>query len=59
MVSQSQGLIDSDTWSLWKSGIEAALSKTAFQQAWKIIEKDTSFGPDFQAFVDKSIQTTS
>ncbi len=43
--------IDNDLWSIWKGGMEFAFSKSAFQQAWKVIEKDTKFGEKFEAFV--------
>jgi len=44
-------LIDEGIWTVWVGGISAALSKTAFRQAWRIIKEDSSFGPDFQMFV--------
>jgi hypothetical protein len=44
-------LIDSETWGVWKCGMEAAFSKPAFQQAWKKIEADSAFGSDFGRFV--------
>jgi hypothetical protein len=47
--------IDPDIWRIWKSGITAALSKPAFQQAWSIIKRDAKFGADFEGFVDQCI----
>lgn len=43
--------IDDDLWSIWKGGMAVAFSKSAFQQAWEVIHKDTKFGDDFEAFV--------
>ena len=43
--------IDDDLWSIWEGGMEMAFSKAAFQQAWKIIQEDTKFGENFEAFV--------
>ena len=48
-------LIDPQFWSVWKGGMEFAFSKPAFQQAWKIIKLDSSFGREFEAFVDQSM----
>ena len=44
----SKNLINEDTWSLWRGGIETALSKTAFQQAWELIKVDTRLGKEFR-----------
>lgn len=44
--------INRDTWSLWKGGIETALSKPAFQQGWLLVKTDTRFGKQFEAFID-------
>jgi hypothetical protein len=45
--------IDADIWSTWKSGMETAFGKPAFQQAWKRITRphDTNYGHDFTKFV--------
>jgi len=51
-----KGLIDSENWSLWESGIKTALSKAALRQAWEIIGADTNFGDEFRAFVDSRMQ---
>jgi hypothetical protein len=48
--------INEDTWALWRGGIETALSKPAFQQAWSIIKTDTRFGKDFEKFIEFSIR---
>jgi len=47
--------IDADIWRIWRSGITAALSKPAFQQAWAIVKRDARFGADFEGFVDQCI----
>ena len=43
--------IDKNTWKEWESGIKFALSKPAFQQAWKKISNDTKFYSEFNKFV--------
>ena len=49
-------LIDDESWKVWKDGIRTAMSKTAFQQAWKIvIATNTEYGADFQSFIDDAI----
>lgn len=45
-------LLDFKIWELWSGGILTALSKSAFQQAWGIVRKDTKFGSEFEAFID-------
>jgi len=45
-------LIDSETWNVWEGGIKTALSKTAFKNAWLVIKKDTSYGQEFETFLD-------
>lgn len=49
--------IDEVIWKDWKEGIEAALSKKSFQEAWKVIEKDTLFSQtgDFNEFINELI----
>ena len=49
----SRGLIDARIWSVWQGGMRAAMSKTAFRQAWSIVKEDTHFGPEFEAFLDE------
>lgn len=46
-----RGLIDKESWKVWKGGMKAALSKPAFGQAWGQIKQDTSFGRDFEEYV--------
>ena len=51
-------LVDPHIWSVWRGGMQAAMSKPAFQQAWAIVKEDSSFGSDFEAFLD-GLQRTS
>ena len=53
-----EGLIESKFWTVWIEGIETALSKSAFQQAWKVMQADTNFGPDFSKFVADRINSS-
>ena len=48
-------LIDTETWKVWEGGIKTALSKTAFNNAWLVIKKDTSYGQEFENFLDSFI----
>lgn len=48
-----QGYVKSDIWDVWRGGIKTALSKTAFQQAWNKIRKDSKYGSEFEAFLDQ------
>jgi len=43
--------IDDDLWSIWEGGMEVAFKKSAFKQAWVVIQKDTKFGKSFEVFV--------
>ena len=52
-----EGLIESKFWTVWIEGIETAVSKSAFQQAWKVMQADTNFGPDFSKFVEDRINS--
>lgn len=47
--------IDENLWLDWKEGIEVALSKKAFEDAWAIIHKDTVFSDDFDRFIQNII----
>ena len=51
------GNIDNKTWKEWESGIKFAFSKTAFQQAWKVLQLDTIYYGAFSEFVNKNIET--
>lgn len=48
-------LLDSAIWNLWQEGMKEALSKPAFQQAWTIIKRDSSFGENFERFIEEMI----
>jgi len=48
-----QGNIDSRTWQEWEMGIKFAFSKTAFQQAWRVLGLDTIYYGAFSEFVNK------
>ena len=49
--------IDKKLWTDWKEGIESAVSKKSFQDAWKIIQNDTLFSEtgDFNRFINDII----
>jgi hypothetical protein len=46
-------------WSIWEDGMSFAFSKTAFQDAWRIIIQDTKFGADFERFVEAKVMRLS
>lgn len=48
--------IDEDVWKIWKSGIEFAFKKKAFQDAWLIIIKDTIYSEEFIAWINAEIK---
>lgn len=52
-----KGNIDDSTWQEWEMGMNFALSKPAFQQAWSVLEFDAIYYDDFSEFVSKSIET--
>lgn len=47
--------IDNETWLEWKTGMEFAFSKSAFQQAWEILKLDTIYYGEFSKLVNKTI----
>lgn len=47
--------IDKKLFEFWRSGIEYALTKTAFKTAWQIISKDSKFNIEFEKLANKSI----
>jgi hypothetical protein len=49
-------LIDCKSWRVWRGGIRTAMGKPAFQQAWRVIERDTRYGESFERFIESSIQ---
>ena len=50
-----KGSIDNETWSEWETGMKFAFSKSAFQQAWKMLQLDTIYYGDFSKLVNESI----
>jgi hypothetical protein len=46
------GYLNRDSWTVWRGGMKTAMSKTAFQEAWQRIKKDTEFGDEFERFID-------
>jgi hypothetical protein len=51
-----EGHIEDKTWQeKWKPGIEFALSKKAFRDAWKIISLDTIYYSDFSEWVNRVV----
>ena len=51
--------IDEELWENWKEGMEAALSKKAFKDAWNIINKDTVNSDSFDKFIQNIIDKKS
>lgn len=47
--------IKDDLWNEWEAGMRVAFSKPAFQDAWKIISKDSQFSNKFTEFVEQTI----
>lgn len=45
--------IDDETWKEWKTGMEFAFSKTAFREAWKLLQLDTIYYGEFTKFVSE------
>lgn len=46
-----RGFIDSQIWEEWRCGMDKAFSKSAFQQAWAIVVRDTRYGAEFERFI--------
>lgn len=55
----SKKYIDDEVWRVWEGGITFALSKTAFQQSWKVINKDTQYDNNFKKWVKTQIGNSS
>lgn len=47
--------IEDSVWKEWKSGIEFTFSKTAFKDAWKIINLDSQFYSDFVKWINTEV----
>ncbi|WP_340111969.1 hypothetical protein [Maribellus mangrovi] len=50
-----EGKIDKKVWKEWKGGIEYTFSKSAFQQAWKIVNLDSKFYGEFVRWIDNDV----
>lgn len=48
-------LIDKQIWQSWFGGMQFALSKPAFRQAWEQIKTDTQYAEDFCLLVDETL----
>jgi hypothetical protein len=51
-----KGNIDNETWEEWQTGIKFAFSKSAFKEAWEILNLDTIYYSSFSEFVKESIK---
>lgn len=49
--------IDNDTWKEWESGIRFTFSKSAFKQAWEVVQLDTNYYEEFTKFVNSTISS--
>ncbi len=52
-----KGNIDNETWLEWETGMKFAFSKSAFQQAWGMLQLDTIYYGEFSKLVNESIGT--
>ena len=52
-----RGMITSELWSFWKSGMIAGFSRPAFQQAWIIVRADKKCDERFLLFVERSLSS--
>ncbi|NQZ05501.1 hypothetical protein [Idiomarina sp.] len=43
--------LDDETWKEWKTGMEFSFSKTAFREAWKLLQLNSTYYGEFTAFV--------
>lgn len=55
----SIGKIDSKIWNEWSDGIKFTFSKTAFRQAWKIVNLDSKFYHNFIKYVELEVLNVS
>jgi hypothetical protein len=46
-----KGHIDIETWKEWEAGMRLAFSKTAFLEAWEILQLDSTYYSEFAKFV--------
>lgn len=54
-----KGNIDDETWSEWETGMKFAFSKSAFQQAWEMLQLDTVYYGKFSKLIDETIMQTN
>ena len=47
--------LSDEVWKNWEEGIKNALSKKAYRDAWREIEFDTIYYPDFTKYINKII----
>ena len=52
-------LLPEELWQSWEPGIETALSKPAFQQAWVIVKDSSGYGDGFENFMDSLMESHS
>lgn len=55
-ILHEKKFIDNEFWAMWKDGMKVAFSKSAFNQAWAIVKKDTKFSEGFGSFVENQMQ---
>ncbi len=48
-----KGLIPNDLWSSWEAGMKTAMTKTAFKQAWDVVEATSYYGGVFESFMQQ------
>ena len=47
--------IDEETWKEWEAGMQFAFSKSAFNEAWEMLQPDTIYYGEFTKFVNDTI----
>lgn len=45
-------LIPTASWNIWRGGIQTAMRRAAFQQAWEIVRDTSGFGDEFNNWMD-------
>ena len=51
-----KGKVDTATWENWKEGIESALCKKPFREAWQLIAFDTFYYADFCNWMNATVE---
>ena len=46
-------LVDEDAWQIWSGGIETAMSRPAFRQAWQVVRDTSGFGWKFNDYMNE------